>query len=223
MDYKKLATILSLLFIMGTVNAIAPDINITSPSGESLFSHRNTTLTIDFNIFDPDTNANGVLLDLNFSTSTTQGTGTGIIIDLNLSNASCSSDNFATTAQCSHTFNTGIVTSSGTFFILALADDQNATVNTNFDANGSFVFTKLSKEDALCASISSDLFVANGCVDEDGFEDATSSSLAIGTLEFGDASGLLIFLLIVTMLVVVFTAAILKFTKLGEMIFGKKN
>ena len=204
MDYKKLAAILIFMFLMGTVYAVAPEITVTSPTGDSLFSHRDTTITIDFNISDPDTNvANGVLVDFNFSTSTTDGTGTVIIVDLNLSDASCSSDDLSSTVQCSTSFNSIAVTSSGTFFILALADDQNAAANTNFDANGSFVFTKLSKEDALCASISDDLSTANGCVDEDGFEDSTTSSLSIGMLELGDSSGIIILMFVLALIAVI--------------------
>ncbi len=218
-----MATILSFLLLFGMVNAVAPEITITDPDGNSFFSHRGDII-ITFDISDADTNiASGVLIDLNFSSSITEGTGTVIIEDLNLSDASCSSDDLSSVVQCSHTFTPSDVSSSGTFFILALADDQNSTVNTNFDANGSFVFTKLSKEDALCTSVSSDLFAANGCVDEDGFEDATTSALSIGVLEFGDSTGLIIFLIIFGILISIIVAAITAMLVLKGKIPGFKS
>ncbi len=210
MDYKILATILSLLFIMGAVSAVAPEITVIETNGDSLFSHR--TFSIDFNISDVDTNiSSGILIDFNFSSSIVEGTGTVITVDLNLSEANCTSDDRSIVFQCSFSFNPAvspIIPTGTSFFILALADDQNSSVNTNFDANGSFDFTKLSTEDALCTSVSTDLFAANGCVDEDGFEDATTSALSIGALEFGDSSGLIIFLLVFGILITIIVAAL---------------
>ena len=220
MNNKKLATIFSFLLILGMVSAAIPDMNITAPSGETLFSHRN--ITIDFNVSDLDTNANGLSIDLNFSTSASQGTGTILIdnADLNSTTSITCNDLNLATSRCSFTFAGRLIPSSGSYFIIGSATDGETTT---FDANGNFTFIRLPKEDALCATISSDLFAAGGCVDEDGFEDATTSSLAIGTLEFGDSFGLLVFLFIIAILAVVLTAVVLKFTVLGEMIFGRKQ
>ena len=83
------------------------------------------------------------------------------------------------------------------------------------------VFAATGDRDILCKSISSDLNVAGGCVDEDGFEDATTSSLAIGMLEIGDSFGLLVLMFIIAVIAAVLTGAILKFTRLGNVILPK--
>ncbi len=49
-----------------------------------------------------------------------------------------------------------------------------------------FTFAANGNQDLLCSSISDDLNAAGGCVDEDGFEDATTSSMSVGMLEIGD-------------------------------------
>ncbi len=44
--------------------------------------------------------------------------------------------------------------------------------------------------DLLCSSISDDLNVAGGCVDDDGLEDAVTSATGLFVLEGGDSSSL---------------------------------
>ena len=58
--------------------------------------------------------------------------------------------------------------------------------------------------DALCSTISDDLSEAGGCVDEDGFEDSTTSSLSIGMLELGDSSGIVIFMIVLAIINAIF-------------------
>ncbi len=207
---KKLAVILGLLLILGIVNAADPEITVQVPRGDTIHSHR--TFTIDYNVVDSDTNAIGMKLDLNFSSSQSQGTGTVLTNDANVT---CTDLNVVA-ASCSFTFDFAAATapSSGLYFVLAFIDDGNG--GTNFDTNGSFNFVKLSKEDALCASISGDLAIANGCVDSDGFEDATTSTLSIGTLEIGDNSGLVILMIVVAIIVAVLISAITAFLVLGK-------
>lgn len=225
MNNKKLTIIFSFLLILGMVNAATiSDINVTAPIATITYSHK--LIIIDFNISDIDTNAAGILLDLNYSTSATQGTGTVIVDDLNLLLAGCSSNSLNTGAvQCSVTFNPINVTDSATYTILAYAfDGNNLAAQTNFDTSGSFIFNKLEKEDLLCTAISDDLFQANGCVDSDGFEDATTSSLSIGMLEAGDSSGLAIFLLIFGGLVTITFGAVAGFVLLkGRFPFTNKK
>ena len=54
--------------------------------------------------------------------------------------------------------------------------------------------------DLLCSEISDDLSAAGGCVDEDGFEDATTSTLSIGMIEIGDSFGIIVFMFIIVII-----------------------
>lgn len=47
-------------------------------------------------------------------------------------------------------------------------------------------------QDTLCKQISNDLNVAGGCVDDDGLEDAVTSSISLYTLEIGNKAGFII-------------------------------
>ena len=82
-------------------------------------------------------------------------------------------------------------------------------------------FAATGDEDLLCSAISEDLNSAGGCVDEDGFEDATTSALSIGMLEVGDSFGLLVLMFIIAVITAVLTGAIIKFTSLGKIILPK--
>lgn len=77
-------------------------------------------------------------------------------------------------------------------------------------------FAATGDEDLLCSAISEDLSTAGGCVDEDGFEDATTSALSIGMLEVGDSSGLLVLMFIIAVIAAVLTGAVIKFTSVGK-------
>ncbi len=196
---KFLGIMLFILLISANAFAVAPDINVTAPIGETLYSHRQ--ITIDFNIFDADTDAIGMLFDFNFSTTAEAETGTVIVKDLNGLLANCDSTDFSTTSQCSFsfTFSQPSAPASGSYFIVASARDDS---DTTHDANGSFNFIKLSKEDTLCATISDDLAQANGCIDDDGLEDTVTSGTGMFVLEGGDSSSLM-WLTIVGFLIIV--------------------
>ena len=74
-------------------------------------------------------------------------------------------------------------------------------------------FAATGDEDLLCKAISDDLNTAGGCVDEDGFEDATTSSLSIGMLELGDSSGLLILMFVLGVVAAVLIGIVIKGSK----------
>lgn len=119
----------------GTVNA-SPDVNVWKIDGNPitqplpLFSYtQDGNITIDLNVLD---DRNYLILDLNYSTSTTQGTGTSHVNDLNLSllptsgGNSCADTNFTDTTRCSIDINfSGIA--DGNYYILALVTDGNSS------------------------------------------------------------------------------------------------
>lgn len=106
-----------------------PDINVVTPSETGIQIKGGDVFVIDFNVSDPDSNS--LLIDLNFSTSNTQGTGTVIINDENTTGGliTCADSDFSDSTNC--TFSWTTPTSDANFFVLALASDG---VNTSFDA-----------------------------------------------------------------------------------------
>jgi len=78
------------------------------------------------------------------------------------------------------------------------------------------VYAAIGNPDTLCSAISTDLNTAGGCVDEDGFEDATTSTLAIGMLEVGDSSGLIILMVVIAIIVSVLVGAVTAVIILGK-------
>ncbi len=139
---KILLAALLLLAIVPMVSASAPAGNITRIDGSAdnaslpAFSYyRDGNLTIDFNVQDFDTN--GLLVDLNYSTSNLQGTGTVIVNDLNLSTLpssgawNCQDTNFEDSTQCSIDWNISAIT-DGNYYILLYINDG---AETNFNAS----------------------------------------------------------------------------------------
>lgn len=191
---KKSLILLAFLFLAGMVFALSPDLNMVAPEGGTYYSHR--TIQIDMNISDADTNAPNLQLDLNYSTSSSEGTGTVIIADVNMTAANgitCDSQNFLTRTVCHYTWTVPTTVASGDYFILGRADIADDS-NSDFDAtNTAFTFVRLSNSDGLCASVSDDLAVANGCVGDEGVEDGTTSALSLWILSFGDKASLIVF------------------------------
>ncbi len=68
--------------------------------------------------------------------------------------------------------------------------------------------------DNLCGSISDDLNVAGGCIDDNDLEDTITSSGGLFVLETGDKSGLLMLFVAIGFIVAVITGAVIK-TKLA--------
>ncbi len=111
-------------------------------------------LTIDFNAFDFDNNR--LTIDLNFSTSQTQGTGTIIAIDINLDSTICADVNFTQPAgvACSWDFNIDqSLVADDNYFILGLLNDGSDTNNTDFNATeNSFAVDNITTIDDLVAA-----------------------------------------------------------------------
>lgn len=84
------------------------------------------TLNIPFRITDPDNNS--LLIDLNYSAVTTQGTGTAIINDINSMTLNCDSNNLSIGANCSYSWT--VASTDGNYYLLGSADD-----GTNLDFN----------------------------------------------------------------------------------------
>lgn len=113
---------------VSTANA-TPDINILYPQNHEVFD-KNTVSAIDINFLVHDPDNNSLLVDLNYSSSTSQGTGTPIITDTNTLTLTCSTQNLAGTANCTYHFVITGVT-DGNYFILGRAKDN---ALSDFDA-----------------------------------------------------------------------------------------
>lgn len=82
-------------------------------------------LTIDFNVMDMDNDR--LFLDLNYSTSQTQGTGTVIVQDLNLTSDYCVDLNFSQSSgvACSIDFNIHqSLVADGNYYLIGVIDDN---------------------------------------------------------------------------------------------------
>lgn len=116
-----------------------PDANVLYPINNESFNARNT-IDINIAISDPDTNAQGITIDINYSTTQTEGTGTSICNDCNLSTSlNCDSNNLSTSQQCKYSWNTSGIP-AGNYYILAKVSDPNG--NNDFNAGtGTFTLT----------------------------------------------------------------------------------
>ena len=106
-----------------------PDINILTPNATGTQIKGGDVFVIDFNVSDLDDNT--LLIDLNFSSSSTQGTGTVIVNDENTTGGdiSCDDADFSNSTNC--TFSWTTPTSDANFFMLATATDGSTEI---FDA-----------------------------------------------------------------------------------------
>jgi hypothetical protein len=125
---------------MGSVESPILDLNISTINGvpfstNPTFGHSlDGNITIDFNIYHRD-NTHPLSIDLNYSTSTTQGGGTAIVEDLNLSSAICPDQNFADgVSECSYSWDYSLVT-DGNYYILG---ELQETILTDFNASEDF-------------------------------------------------------------------------------------
>lgn len=64
--------------------------------------------------------------------------------------------------------------------------------------------------DTLCQSISDDLNVAGGCVDDDDLEDTITSAGGLAVLESGDKAGLIILFVAIGLILSISVAAFIK-------------
>ncbi len=102
-------------------SAQPPDINVTSPNATGTQIKGGDVFSITFDVQDPDTNS--LLIDLNFSSSSSQGTGTIIINDVNTDSATitCDDSDFSNSTNCFFSWTTP--TLDANFFMLASATD----------------------------------------------------------------------------------------------------
>lgn len=119
-----------------------PDVNITKVNGHSVGSAlpafsfaRDGNLVVDFNVLDPNNDRQRV--DINYSSSTSQGTGVSIVKDFNLTLANCTGIVWnVVPVDCNYSFSLAGV-SDGNYFILIRASDGELS-KFNYSAN-SFV------------------------------------------------------------------------------------
>ncbi len=111
----------------------APDVNVVKIDGYAddglpAFSYvQDGNLTIDFNVMDLDTNS--LLIDINYSSSNTEGTGTKLLDDFNIvASDKCDDLNFTNTTKCSWDFNIhSSLVGDGNYFILIKVSDGTGT------------------------------------------------------------------------------------------------
>lgn len=117
------------LFQIKTVEGI----DVSSGTFPTFSQVKDGNLTIGFSVF---SDVNNLLVDLNFSTLTTNGTGTVIINDLNLNAnfARCASLNFTAPVLCTWDFNIApqFVLSDGNYYGNGILSNG---INTSFDAS----------------------------------------------------------------------------------------
>lgn len=127
-------------FIVYTLAKI-PDLNVLYPESGQTFN-KSTVSTIDLNFYiqDSDTNAGGMLIDINYSTTQTEGSGTVIVDDQNMVNTiRCDTNNFVAGTNCRYLWTiTGVA--NNTYYILAKVKDAHS--NTDYNAGeGTFIIT----------------------------------------------------------------------------------
>ncbi|MFH1240260.1 MAG: hypothetical protein V1672_03510 [Candidatus Diapherotrites archaeon] len=138
--------LIQLISFVGASGAAAPDVNVTQIDGNPdnttipSFSYaEDENLTITFVVTDSDNNR--LTVDINYSTTSAEGSGTVIKADLNLSTAEakCTSEDFTTSPTCTWDWNiVSTSVSDGTYYILIKVFDAAkaaADVETDFNAS----------------------------------------------------------------------------------------
>ncbi|MBU1929966.1 hypothetical protein KJ972_00510, partial [Candidatus Micrarchaeota archaeon] len=134
----------------------APDVNLLRVGGSAdasvlgPFSYvSDGNLTVDFNVMDSDSN-NLLRVDLNYSSSVTDGSGTVIVDDLNLSALpssgalNCQDTNFDDSTQCSIDWNISGVPDGNYYLLMSVTDGVSSDFNasdTNFMIDNTFPST----------------------------------------------------------------------------------
>lgn len=111
---------------------IVPVVNILHPNGGESFD--NTLIqNVDINFTIQDSDSNSFLVDINFSTQSTQGTGTVILQDINTDSAtiSCGSSDFSNPVTCTFVWDIDAVADNNLFILI----DINDSINMTFDAS----------------------------------------------------------------------------------------
>lgn len=112
-------------------NVLDPDTNVTQPNVLGVMLAGGSSYTIKFNVQDGDSNT--LLVDLNYSQSTTQGDGVEIINDMNTTGASitCVDSDFIDVTSCEYIWT--VVGIDGNRFITILVEDERGV--TAYDAS----------------------------------------------------------------------------------------
>jgi len=128
------------------------DFNISTINSLSFTTHPtfaygfDGNVTIDFNVFNPSNNR--ITIDLNYSTTTTQGTGTVIIEDLNLVSTVCPDQDWDDVAsECSYSWDYSAV-DDGNYRITGMS-----TVGTVTDFNASVADFQVANDVNIVVSI----------------------------------------------------------------------
>ncbi len=112
---------------------VAPTVVVNFPNGGQTFDRRLVnSVDINFTISDPDSNS--FLVDLNFSTNSSQGTGTPITTDLNTLDIGITCVANGIERECIFTWDISAVANNN-YFILVNVTDQDA--QTGFDQSDS--------------------------------------------------------------------------------------
>lgn len=120
-----------------TVDIIHPD------GGESFNNVIISTIDINFNVQSPDTNL--LFIDLNFSTSSTEGTGTVIIQDINTDSAliTCADADFTDTTLCTFSWNIDAVADDNYFILVNVTDEFSTASDFNVSDAVFEIFTPI--------------------------------------------------------------------------------
>ena len=174
------------LFVTYALPAAPPDVNVTKIDGWQdnatlpVFGYtRDKNLTIDFNISDP--NDDRLTIDINYSTTNTQGSGTALYTDLNLTTstpANCDDLDFTNTTECSVDFNISGIGDTNWFMLIRVED---GSVSSN-DFNASDNSFKIDNNAPTSASISVSSWTA--------LTDFTNDTTPPLTLSASDANGM---------------------------------
>ena len=129
------------------------DFNIDYPNAGLITFDKNAAIIYDINFFVKAEDANSLLIDLNYGTSSTQGTGVVILNDANTSGPviTCADSDFTNYTKCSYDWNVagvpstipvsgGVSLGAGTsYYILGLAaNGSSSSADINFDLSDNF-------------------------------------------------------------------------------------
>jgi len=112
----------------------AVDFTVIYPNDVNIYWAGGSTATINWDVNSPVLNATDYLIDINYSTSSNEGTGTVIVNDGNVASTNklyCDSNNLATTTTCHYDWT--MANLDDNYFILISMSDL--IVNKTFDAS----------------------------------------------------------------------------------------
>jgi len=120
-------------FNIFTTPNVSPDMNVVFPSKSGLQFIDGNVIVIDFNVVDVDNNAVSQLIDINYGTTSSQGTGTVIINDGNVAETVglyCDSNNLVTVQECHYDW-TVPVENDDFYILISVYDGVNIDFNSS--------------------------------------------------------------------------------------------